>query len=163
MNEISVEYINRKAPYRVETTEFGDFVFQTNKGVIYGIAFLEESPIGNCNTFQLTISNKNEQHGTFDPNVRITIFTIIEEFFHNTNNVLIYICDTSDGRESVRNRLFLKWFEDYTDKRRFYFRTAHAFIEGEGFFAAIIAELKNPNIESIKQNFERTANELSKP
>lgn len=163
MNKISVERINKKSPYEVKQTEFGDFVFQTCHKIIYGVAFLEDSPIGGCATFQLTISNKNDRHEAFDPSVRATILSIIEVFFCENNNVLIYICDTSDGREAVRNRLFLKWFEDYADNHRFYFRTAHAVIEGEGFFAALIAELSNPQIEAVKQNFERTAKELSKP
>lgn len=163
MKRFSTESINTKSPYKVEQTEFGDFVFQTHEGVIYGIAFLEDNPIGGCETYQLTISNKNDRHSSFDPNVRATIFTIIEEFFSNNSNVLIYICDTSDGREAVRNRLFLKWFEEYANNERFYFKTAQATIEGEGFFAAVIAELNNPRIEFVKQDFEQTSNELSKP
>lgn len=152
-----------KSPYKVEQTKYGDFVFQTRGKVIYGVAFLEDNPIGGCDTYQLTISNKNDRHGTFDPDVKDTILAIIEELFNDNSNVLIYICDTSDEREAVRNRLFLKWFEEYADKRRFYFRTAQAQIEDEGFFAAVIAELSNPKIDAVKQDFERTANELSKP
>lgn len=163
MKEISTERINAKSPYKVEQTEFGDFVFQTREGIIYGIAFLEDNPIGGCETYQLTISNKNDHHGAFDPDVRITIFAIIEEFFCNNSNVLIYICDTSDGREAVRNRLFLKWFEEYADNGHFYFSTAQATIEGEGFFAAVIAKYSNPKIELVKKDFERTSRELSKP
>lgn len=160
---VSVERINAKSPYRVEQTEYGDFVFQTRSGVIYGIAFLDDTPIGGCETYQLTISNKNDKHGAFDPDVKETILIIVEDFFLDNSNVLIYICDTSDGREAVRNRLFLKWFEEYADNAHFYIQTARATIEGEGFFAAIIAKLNNPRIELVKQDFERTASELSKP
>lgn len=163
MMSISLERINAKSPYVVEQTIYGDFVFQTRGNVIYGVAFLEDKPIGGCETYQLTISNKNDKHGAFDPDVKVTILAIIEEFFRNNSNVLIYICDTSDGREAVRNRLFLKWFEEYAGNARFYFQTAQATIEGEGFFAAIIAKLNNPRIELVKQDFERTASELSKP
>lgn len=147
----------------MKQTEFGDFVFQTRNKVIYGVAFLEDSPIGGCDTYQLTISNKNDRHEAFDPYVRATILLIIEEFFCENSNVLIYICGTTDGREAVRNRLFLKWFEEYASNNRFYFRTAHAIVEGEGFFAALITELSNPRIKAVKQDFERTAKELSKP
>lgn len=163
MMTIPTERVNAKSPYKVERTDDGDFVFQTSGGVIYGVGFIEDSPIGNCETFQLTISNRNDCHGVFDPDVRTTVFAIVEEFFRCNAHVLIYICDTSDGREAVRNRLFLKWFEEYADNKRFYFKTAHALIEGEGFYAAIIAENSNPNIELIKQDFEKTARELAKP
>lgn len=162
MKRVQTERINAKSPYKVEQTTYGDFVFQTRNNVIYGVAFLDDTPIGGCETYQLTISNKNDRHGTFDLDVKTTILAIIEEFFCDNGNVLIY-SDTSDGSEAVRNRLFLKWFEEYADNAHFYFQTAQATIEGEGFFAAIIAKLDNPRIELVKQNFERTASGLSKP
>ena len=33
--------------------------------------------------------------------------------------IMLYMCDTSDGREEIRNRLFLSWFEKHADKKRF--------------------------------------------
>lgn len=37
MNELSLDDINSKSPYLVKRSDDGDYVFQTAKGVIYGI------------------------------------------------------------------------------------------------------------------------------
>ena len=45
MNALSLDYINSKSPYLVKLADDGDFVFQTAKGVIYGIGFIENDPL----------------------------------------------------------------------------------------------------------------------
>ena len=37
MNDLSLDIINKKSPYLVKRADDGDYVFQTIKGVIYGI------------------------------------------------------------------------------------------------------------------------------
>ncbi len=37
MNELSLSNINKHAPYKVEKPVGDEFVFQTDKGIIYGI------------------------------------------------------------------------------------------------------------------------------
>ena len=39
MNDLSLDYINIKSPYLVKRADDGDFVFQTKKGVIYGVGW----------------------------------------------------------------------------------------------------------------------------
>ena len=46
MNDLSLDYINIKSPYLVKRADDGDFVFQTQKGVIYGVGFIENDPLG---------------------------------------------------------------------------------------------------------------------
>lgn len=89
------------------------------------------------------------------------MIAIIEQFFAENNNVLLYICDTSDGREAKRNRLFIKWFEDFATPDRFTMETANAIVEGEGFYAAIIVENSNPMLEAIVSDFKQTAESLT--
>ena len=50
MNALSLDYINSKSPYLVKLADDGDYVFQTAKGVIYGIGFIENDPLGGCET-----------------------------------------------------------------------------------------------------------------
>ena len=73
----------------------------------------------------------------------------------------MYICDTSDGREAKRNRLFLRWFEEFANPERFTMRAASAIIEGQGFYAAIIVENSNPQLEAIISDFNRSAESLT--
>ena len=41
MNDLSLDIINKKSPYLVKRADDGDYVFQTAKGVIYGVGFIE--------------------------------------------------------------------------------------------------------------------------
>lgn len=75
--------------------------------------------------------------------------------------MLLYICDTSDGREAKRNRLFIRWFEEFATPERFTMRTANATVEGQGFYAAIIVENSNPLLEAVVFDFNQTAELLT--
>lgn len=161
MKPFSILRINSKSPYQVTWAE-GDFEFYTANGLHYNISFMQEPPIGGCETYQIIISKLNNIHAPLDINIKGTILTIIDEFFLTNEDVLLYICDTSDGREATRNRLFLKWFEEAEQMQRFTIRTASSIIEGEGFYAAIIVENRNIKLQAILEDFERTAKELSK-
>ena len=71
------------------------------------------------------------------------------------------MCDDSDGREANRNRLFLSWFNKFAEPGRFTICAANTVIEGTGFYAAIIVENRNPLLETIIEDFERTAQALT--
>ena len=160
MNNLSLENINKKSPYLVKHSDDGDYVFQTAKGIIYGVGFIENDPLGGCETYQLSISNQNKVHASYDPGVKQATLAIIDEFFHENLDGLLYMCDTSDSREAARNRLFLRWFEEAAEPERFTIKTANAVIEGQGIYAAIIVENRNPLAHAIIDDFEQTAKML---
>ena len=161
MHNLSLEYINTKSPYLVKRADDGDYVFQTVKGVIYGVGFIENDPLGGCETYQLSISNQNRVHASYDPDVKNAILIIVDEFFRENLDGLLYICDTSDSREAVRNRLFLRWFEESAEPERFIIKTASTTVEGQGIYAAIIVENRNPLAQAIIDDFESTAQMLT--
>jgi hypothetical protein len=160
MISISIEDINSRAPYKV-TFNNGDFDFTTSEGIRYSVSFLEDVPLGNCDTYQFGFRKKEETHSAFDENVKKTLQSIIRQFFLENKNVLLYICDTSDGREEKRNRLFLRWFEEFADPSLFTLCSANATIEGQGFYAAIIVENSNPKIDAIVKDFNQSAEALT--
>ena len=125
------------------------------------LAFIENDPLGGCETYQLSISNQNKLHASYDPDVKNTTLVIVDEFFRENLDGLLYMCDTSDSREAARNRLFLRWFEEYADPERFIIKTASAIIEGQGIYAAIIVENRNPLAKAIIDDFEMTAKMLT--
>ena len=63
--------------------------------------------------------------------------------------------------EKGNHYIFLRWFEKHAEPGRFTIRTANAIIEGEGFYAAIIVENRNPKIQAITTDFEETARTLT--
>ena len=73
----------------------------------------------------------------------------------------LYICDDTDGREAVRNRLFVRWFEEYDINNRFTIKTADAIVEGKGFYTAIIVENNHPKLHDITQEFDEVASTLT--
>ena len=157
MIELSLEKINIQSPYEVSYAPNGDFVFSTNLGIHYLISFESETPMGGCDTFQFVIQKLDQQRSPHDAKVEQAILAILNVFFEEHLDVLLYMCDDSDGREANRNRLFLAWFKKHAAPERFTIRTASAIVEGKGFYAAIIVENRNPLLETIIADFESTA------
>ena len=44
-----------------------------------------------------------------------TIIEIIKNFLAGLENAVVYVCDTSDGKELFRKRKFDQWFRKYDD------------------------------------------------
>ncbi len=160
MIKITLEDINQKSPYEI-TLNNGDFDFTIDTGTRYSVSFLEDVPLGGCDTYQFGFRKREDSHSGYDVKVRNTLIAIIEQFFAENDNVLLYICDTSDGREAKRNRLFIRWFEDFANPERFTLKTANATVEGQGFYAAIIVENCNPMLEAIVSDFKQTEESLT--
>jgi len=160
MITLSLKAINSHSPYRVVVNN-GDYDFITRDGVRYSASFLEDVSLGGCDTYQFGFRKKEDAHTNYDANVKATLLAIINQFFIENENVLLYICDTSDGREAKRNRLFLRWFEEFANPEYFTMRSANAIVEGQGFYAAIIVENSNPKLEAIINDFNRSAESLT--
>lgn len=160
MIKITLEDINQKSPYEISLNN-GDFDFTTDSGTRYSVSFLEDVPLGGCDTYQFGFRKREDTHSGYDVHVKDTLIAIIEQFFAENSNVLLYICDTSDGREAKRNRLFVRWFEEFATPDRFIMETANATVEGQGFYAAIIVERTNPLLEAIVCDFKQTAESLT--
>lgn len=111
---------------------------------------------------QFMLNKVGDDDSSYDPNVSTITFIIIDEFFTENDDVLLYICDTSDHREAGRNRLFLNWFQKAANPKRFVIRTANAVVENECIYAAIIVQRTNSSLNLILEEFEETAKALEK-
>ena len=161
MINLSLQRINASSPYHITLENDNGFHFKTDLGIHYIIFFDEERPYGECDTYQFIIQKLDNKPSPHDPKVEQTILAILNEFFEEHLDVLLYMCDDSDGREANRNRLFLVWFKKHAAPNRFTIRTANAIVEGKGFYAAIIVENRNPLLETIIADFESTAQALT--
>ena len=161
MMQLSIEQINRRAGYNVRLSPYGEFRFETDLGIGYSISFEEEAPVGGCKTYQFVIKKMEDRKSPHDSKVEQTILAVLDVFFTEHLDALLYMCDDSDGREANRNRLFLTWFKKHAAPERFTIRTASAVVEGKGFYAAIIVENRNPLLETIIEDFETTAQTLT--
>ena len=161
MNKLHTDAINETSPYKVEITPYGEYQFVTNTGIIYRVGFLNDETIQSCECYQFYITKETLRHSTKDDKIKYCILAILEEFFRQNVSVLLYMCDTADGREAARNRLFLQWFNT-TEKRTSYIcKCTNMQIEGIEMYAAIIIRKDNPSLTSVVEEFDETVALLS--
>ena len=113
-------------------------------------------------TYHLVIVNVNHQKSPSDVKVRDTIIAIIDEFFVENNTTLLYICETGDKKQALRNRLFERWFSMYERKAQYTF-VASSLKDDEGVdnYTAIIVRSDNPDLSAIIAEFTETISLLS--
>ena len=81
-------------------------------GVKYKIFFGDDAPIWKTGAYTFDISNTNQRISPSDEKVKRTIISIIEEFFKNNADILLYICETGDNKQSMRIWIEpLEWIE----------------------------------------------------
>ena len=105
------------------------------------------------NTYQFIITNVNNKPSPQDEKVKEAVIILIDEFFSADNNVLLYICETGDGKQAMRNRLFQYWFSQYEKKEEFTFLSSSV-IDDDGVvnYATIVVKNSNPYLsEAIKE------------
>lgn len=162
IHPLSVERINTNAPYKVERDEVtGSYDFVTYARVHISVYFDVDYMMSSGLSYQLIIGNANHRSSPRDHRIRQTIFSIVEEFFSQNQAAILYICETGDGKQSMRNRLFNYWFEAYEFNSRFSIHTT-CVIDEEGIpnFAALIVRNDNPLIVEIVNEFMETARML---
>ncbi len=162
MNPLSLLAINESSSYEVTEVGEGCFQFFTNFGVHCTVEFVPEDALLSRETYHLVIVNVNHQKSPSDVKVRDTIIAIIDEFFAQNNTTLLYICETGDKKQALRNRLFERWFSTY-ERRTQYTFVASSLMDDEGIenYAAIIVRNDNPDLSAIIVEFTTTISLLS--
>lgn len=128
------------------------------------ITFMDDYSIWETGAYQLVINNDNKVPSPLDPKLRDTVFSVIDGFFAVNPEILLYICETGDGKQEFRNRLFLRWFNTYSGRDAYIIRTAEVKDENTRNFAALILQKTNPRSEEIIAEFDETIAMLtSKP
>lgn len=137
---ISITSINTRAPYLVQSENGYSFVFFTDWGHKYEIGFLEDYTLGDDGQiFQFFISALDNLRLRQDEKVKQTIIVVLEEFFKNDNVSILYICDSSDGRQAIRNRLFSIWFSRYSNRTLFSLEQRSLKVNDEKYFISLLS------------------------
>ncbi len=153
MNKLLIDRINDSSAYDVKYNDHGAIVFDSDYGVRYAVTFDEgENPFFTAYWFNLT--NLNNKPSPGDSKIAQTVICIIEEFFRQNPDILLYMCDSADDQQAMRNRLFLRWFNGYEQQKQYVIRTAMIIDEGIETYVAIIIQSNNPQLQSILQQFE---------
>lgn len=151
--ELSLERINAFSPYKVSLKDNGSLSFCTQYGSVYEVGFVEDYTFMDENAYQFFIIEVEGNHSAKDDLIRKTIWIIIETFFSENNPVVLYICDMSDGKQAVRNRLFSMWYHKYENKNNFTYLSTNVNIEETAYYASVIVKNSNPQLEEIKESF----------
>ena len=126
-------------------------------GAEFVIGFDEDDFISS-ESYQFIIVKANDVPSPMDKGVRDTVFVVIQEFFRANNSVMLYICDTGDGKQAMRSRLFHYWISSFLDKGKFTVLQSSV-KDGEGIdnYYAIITRNDNPHAkEAINEFWETT-------
>lgn len=159
MNTLSLQRINLHSPYLVGQPEENDssFYFTTDFGLKYTISFMLEHSFVLSGGYQFCINVEEAGRSPGDMKLRQTVFAIIEEFFEvNGSEVMLYLCETGDEKEGLRNRLFIRWFNTYEHRDLYIIRTAEGKLDGVQNFTALFSRKDNPRLEELLDEFEET-------
>lgn len=97
-------------PYRY-WIEDDKYLFRTPSGALYVAYFLDLSSLAeNLFTFNFDRVSMGDK-GVVDTQVCDTVCTILASFFKEHINSILIVCDSADGREKARMRLFNAWFD----------------------------------------------------
>ncbi len=91
--------------------------FTTKNNILYRVAFIEDHTFSTIsgddisNVYQLIIEKANTEIEPLDIKVSWTIGDIVETFFNNVENSLVYLCSDTDKRASSRFDTFNRWYD----------------------------------------------------
>ncbi|MBQ6747632.1 MAG: hypothetical protein IJR07_11405 [Bacteroidaceae bacterium] len=159
--ELSAHSINSKAPYKVSQSTNLSFTFTTDNGNVYEVGFLLDEMLLPDGVYQFFIMENSGNPMTKDDKIMMTIVAIMEEFFLNRDVVLDYICDTSDSKQSLRFRLFRKWFANYHNNTIFTFRPLSIEYDSISYYGAVILRKDHPMYDQFMIELEAFEHELA--
>lgn len=163
MVNISAERINKTAPYKVEKNSRKEYVdFTTDFGVEYSVGYERSELMKSVETYEFVIVNVNHMKSPRDPKLRDTIMAIVYDFFLSSELAMLYICETGDEKQSMRDRLFRYWAA--TNPRFDAFSVWSAGVkDGDGVmnFATLILRNDNPKMQEAAAEFAATVKMLN--
>jgi len=156
------EDLNLQCPYKVtKQPKDSTYYFTTISGIIYRAIFIKygelfKGTVGEIfadNVYMFNIENVTPviKLPSRDPGIFLTVECIIEHFFTNPDNILIYVCDVADKRELARSRMFNWWYLRAKNKSN-YIKVADTIITDDAdMYSAVIFKKDNAfNAEIIK-------------
>lgn len=157
MKDLDISRINEIAAYKVYKTKRPHYYgFVSNAEVKFVVGFDEDDFISS-ESYQLIIANVNQRPSPRDKGVRDTVFAIIQEFFRVNNVTMLYICESGDGKQAMRSRLFNYWFSLLADKGKYtILQSSITDEEGINNYFAVISRKDNPYAAQVMTEFYET-------
>ena len=141
---IPADKINLRAPYRVKQVDDSVFAFTTKHGISYTASFVADVSFFDEGVYQFFLTKTSAKKGRKDDDISETVKVIIEEFFAHEEAVMLYICDTADGRQASRDRLFRAWFYSFEESGSFTLHTEGMMIDNVRYLSSILLRKDHP-------------------
>lgn len=141
---IPADKINLRAPYRVKQVDDSVFAFTTKHGISYTASFVADVSFFDEGVYQFFLTKTSAKKGRKDDDISETVKVIIEEFFAHEEAVMLYICDTADGRQASRDRLFRAWFYSFEESESFTLHTEGMMIDNVRYLSSILLRKDHP-------------------
>lgn len=148
----------RRESYSFKTSSQASYevVFQDNSQIIQG------TPIADVPLYSIIISKTLDGSGGKDDKIVETVESLISYFFEiNPDRILMYQCDSDDGRELVRYRMFRKWFELASSKKNFIRIEDEIESDNSKYHICLLHLVANPlDSQVIQDSFDNIIEEL---
>ena len=160
---LNLSRLNLKTPYPLwPGKRLNEFQFKTDYGVTYNVSFFENQLIWDKDVYDFAILPLGEwQSSPNDKKLKQTVIAVIEEFFLEKPNVLLYQCETGDSKQAMRARLFQRWFDDYKYKEKYFVKVVVLLDENVKNYDAILLKRNNPHFDEIIEQFDKFVVEMS--
>ncbi len=142
---------------------FNSYTFQTANLIIYEVKFkptpylLGESSSFAPHVYEFSIivaDNPTAANPAFDDRTSHTIAAIFTSFYNRSDElIIIYICDSSDGRQLTRQRKFNSWFYSFVEEDLVKYDDILRDVDGEKYPVALILKEQNPYKAEIISEF----------
>lgn len=96
-------------PYQLVIDRNGNYCFITENGTEY-TAYFTKVPVDSCIVYNFVFAKSKSSGKGMDLRIRDTIANIIYDFWSDYDDVILFVCDSSDGRAQNRMRLFDYWY-----------------------------------------------------
>ncbi len=153
MNVLDLSRINLFSPYAVW---YGnqEILFKTVNDILYSVSFECDAMLG-LTAYWFRITNRSGKKSPNDRKIEQTVIVIIEEFFRTNPDILLYMCGTANEQQAQRDRLFLKWFKRYEQKKKYVIKSAVVMDEGEANYISLIVPASHPLLDDIVSTFDQ--------
>lgn len=104
------------------------------------------------NTYSFSFEPETPKKHAVDNRISATIVEMLRRFFEKEENAMIMVCDSVDGKEEKRRKIFDHWYKKHADDSILKY-DASAPLEEYRLFISIYLKKSNPNRELLIQSF----------
>ena len=98
MNSLNINHININSPYKV-WAENEIIRFETTYGIRYSVDFDPEDDMP-YEAYWLNLTNESHKPSPNDRLIPQTLICIVEEFFRQNPDILLYLCSTDNDQQA---------------------------------------------------------------